>query len=84
MSRWSQAQKASLAQTCAASMFNSFADVSCRGPAWTPEMMYGIVRNWAETQAFVHNVPKKAHKEVAAMAVDFYKLFLDKPMRMIR
>ncbi len=83
MARWSLAQRASLAQTCAAAMFSTFADPSNRGHAWKPSHMPRLIKSHVKTQAFLNAVPKKHHEETIEIALDFYRSFFASAMKRI-
>lgn len=83
MTRWTLAQRASLAQTCAASEFNYYADPAKRGQGWMPDHMPGHVRMHTIGQCRLAAVPEKHHEATGELAVRFYQDYLDAAMRRI-
>ncbi len=78
--RWTLAQRASLAQTCAASMFHMFLDTKYRGENWQFSHMPNLISKHVKIQCLMSCVNKKHHESTCKLAVDFYNEYLAEAM----
>lgn len=79
-SRWTLAQRASLAQTVAANAFADFSEPKFRGAAWTPDNMPSLVESMTLIACLSSCINPKHHASTCKLAVDFYNKHLAKAM----